>query len=93
MAKGGGKNDNRGLIESIVILVLLGLMGLEMHMVYGDWWPVFEVWIERNPLAILLTFIALMAGPIAIFMKMKTVGKKLGSEIEAIVRSRNIGQG
>lgn len=87
MAKGKNSGpSNRAMGETIILMCLIGLVGLEMHLVFKGWWTVWGLWINRNFVTPILLCIGMIAGPVTIFMAMKSSGKRIGDEAEEIRR-------
>ncbi len=84
--KKGSGPSNRGMMEAIVLLALIGVVALEMYLVFKGWWFVFNAWCKRNPVTPILLIIGLLMGPIAVFLLMKSTGKRMGDEAEEIGR-------
>lgn len=84
--KPAGQASSRKLYEGIGFLVLLALVGLEMHLVFHRWWPAWEAWFQSNPVTPTLLVIGLMVGPVAFFLWAKTSGRRMGEEAEEIGR-------
>ena len=87
MASGGGKSgDSRKLGEFILLMILLGLIGVELFFAFRRWWPIFDKWFHRNPVTPGLLILGLMMGPVDAFLFIRSTGKRLGDEAEEIGR-------
>lgn len=84
--KAGNGSGNRSMGEAIVFILLTGVVILELHLVFKDWWPVWGVWVKKNPLAVMLLVVGLLMGPMAAMQRLKSIGKDLGQEAEEIGR-------
>lgn len=84
--KKGSGPSNRGMMEAIVLLAMLGVTALEMHLVFRGWWFVFAAWCRRNPVTPIAIIIGLIMGPVALFLALKSAGPRMGDEAEEIGR-------
>lgn len=85
-AGGNGGGSSRGIFEVMALLAMLGVVGLELHLVFHAWWPVWPVWLQKNPVTPLLLVMGLLMGPLAAFIKIKGSGKQVGEDAEQIIR-------